>query len=461
MIGILGYGAYVPRLRFSAATKNWRWAEERTVANFDEDAVTMAVAAARDCLPADQREQIQRLFLASTSLPYSEKQSAAIVATATDLPASVLTVDIAHSLRGATTALRLALDGPGPSLVVAADRRLGQIDSQIERSAGDGAAALLLGEGRVIAKVVAASSVNTEILDVWRADTEAALRVAPDRFRAENSFYGPLLAAIERLTQEHGVKVSDIDHVALAAPDVRRHRDMLHRIGQPAEQSSPLLPNTGAAGTAQPLLELVAAFERAAPGERILLLAGGDGADAIVLETTDALAAWRSSRRPLLDRVGDCALLPDYLDYLRWHGILPRGDTTAAPPQGPAPAALFRQQESLLRFHGGRCAECSMLQFPSQRVCAKCQTRDRMDPVPLADVGATLFSYSLDHIAGTPDVPHVHGVVDFDGGGRAVFQITDRAVEEMTIGLGLRPTLRKLGVADGVHPYLWKMTPAR
>ena len=461
MIGILGYGAYLPRSRFTAATKNWQWPDERAVANFDEDTVTMAVAAARDCLPRDQQAQIQRLFLASTSAPYSEKQAATIVATAADLPTSVLTVDIAHSLRGATTALRLALDGAGPSLVVAADHRFGQIGSQIERSGGAGGAALLLGEGAVLATVVAASSVSTEVLDTWRLDGETVLRVAPERFRADNSIHGPLLAAVEKLEQEHGLKASEVDHVALAAPDSRRHRDVLRRIGLPAEQSSALLPRTGNAGAAQPLLELVAALERAAPGERILLLAAGDGADAIILEATDALVAWRSARRPLLDRAGDGTPLPDYLDYLRWRGILPLGDETAPPAHGPAPAALYRQQHSLLRFHGGRCGACGMLQYPPQRVCTKCQTRDQMDPVPLADVGATLFSYSLDRIAGTPDLPLVHGVVDFDGGGRAVFQITDRSTEEMAIGLRLAPTLRKLGVADGVHPYLWKMTPAR
>ena len=429
------------------------------MANFDEDSVTMAVAAARDCLSSGQLGQVRRLFLASTSLPYSEKQSAVTVATAVDLPKSTLTVDIAHSLRGATTALQLAADGPGPTLVVASDKRLGEIESAIERTAGDGAAALLVGEGEVIAKIVAASSINTEILDVWRPDGASALRVAHDRFRAENSFQGPLLAALEQLEQEHGLKASDVQHVALSAQNVRQHREALGRIGQPDAEPSPLLTNIGMAGTAQPLLELIAALDRAEPGERILLLAGGDGADAIVLEATDALKAWRSARRPLLEQAADCAPLPDYLDYLRWQGILP--DAASQPRRGPRPTSVHREEDTLVRLHGGRCGGCGAVQYPTQRVCPECRARDQMEPVPLANLGATLFSYSFDRISPTHDIPHVHGVVDFDGGGRAVFQITDRDLDEIAVGLKLAPTFRKLDIAEDVHPYLWKMTPVR
>ena len=50
MAGIIAHGAYVPRFRLGPDTLGWTASTERAAANFDEDSVTMAVAAGLDCL---------------------------------------------------------------------------------------------------------------------------------------------------------------------------------------------------------------------------------------------------------------------------------------------------------------------------------------------------------------------------------------------------------------------------
>ena len=62
MPGIISYGAYVPlwRLPRGAIVKGLRG--EKAVANFDEDSITMSVAAARGCLDDVDREGIDGLF---------------------------------------------------------------------------------------------------------------------------------------------------------------------------------------------------------------------------------------------------------------------------------------------------------------------------------------------------------------------------------------------------------------
>lgn len=114
MVGITSFGAYIPYLRLPlAAISGGKKAEggpEKAVANYDEDALTLAVAAGIDCLRGIDRKTIDGVLFASTSYAFKEKQGAAIVAKALDLRRDVLTADVGDSLRAGTNALRAAID---------------------------------------------------------------------------------------------------------------------------------------------------------------------------------------------------------------------------------------------------------------------------------------------------------------------------------------------------------------
>src|SRR6266481_1666614 len=165
MVGITSYSAYIPmfRLPFTAIAGGGRKVAasgggERSVANYDEDSVTMAVAAATNCLEGIDRASVDGVLFASTSYAYKEKQAASIIAKALDLRREVVTADFADSLRAGTTALRAALDavkaGSARSvLVVASDCRPAAPRSALERSFGDGAAAFLIGGDKVAVTV--------------------------------------------------------------------------------------------------------------------------------------------------------------------------------------------------------------------------------------------------------------------------------------------------------------------
>ena len=113
MTGITSIGAYVPRYRLSVEeiAKFWRIkgaVGEKAVAGYDEDTITMAVAAASDCLSLSDKPDA--LYLATTTNPYREKQGAAIIASAIDLNKEDFTADFTNSLRSASIAMRAALD---------------------------------------------------------------------------------------------------------------------------------------------------------------------------------------------------------------------------------------------------------------------------------------------------------------------------------------------------------------
>src|SRR3989475_4240576 len=145
MVGITSYGAYVPMLRLplAAITGGKPGGPEKAVANWDEDAVTMAMAAAIDCLRGIDRASIDGVLFASTSYPFKEKQGAAIVARALDLRRDVLTADLGDSLRAGTTALRTALDAVKAGsadriLIVAGETRKAAPLSGMDANLGDG-----------------------------------------------------------------------------------------------------------------------------------------------------------------------------------------------------------------------------------------------------------------------------------------------------------------------------------
>ena len=138
MVGITAYGAYVPMLRLPLAAIGGGQAKpggpEKAVANWDEDAITMGVAAAIDCLRGVDRDGVDAVVFASTSYPFKEKQGAAIIAKALDLRRDVYTADVGDSLRAGTNALRAGLDAVKAGsakrvLVVAAETRMRPVPS--------------------------------------------------------------------------------------------------------------------------------------------------------------------------------------------------------------------------------------------------------------------------------------------------------------------------------------------
>ena len=91
MAGIISFGVHIPayRLPRAAIAQHWETSGlpgERAVANHDEDSLTMAVAAARNCLKHVAPSRIGALYFATTTSPYLEKQSAALIAAVLSLP---------------------------------------------------------------------------------------------------------------------------------------------------------------------------------------------------------------------------------------------------------------------------------------------------------------------------------------------------------------------------------------
>ena len=467
MVGITSYGAYVPLWRLGKGTADWRAPGERSMASFDEDSITMAVAAAINCLGNTDRSTVDGLIFASTTSPYAEKQAATTVSLGADLRRDITTMDCTDTLRAGTTAMRAAIDAVKAGsarkvLLTVADMPMGGPRSSVEANSGDGAAAFLFGNTDVAVEVLDSYTIADEITDIWRPAGDATKATWEDRFCLEEGYVRNVKEAATAMMKKAKLTPKDFAKAVFYAPDARRHREMARTLGfAPEAVQDPLFGTVGSAGAAHVPMMLVAALEEAKPGDKILVVSYGNGADAYVLQVSGQIEKIRG-QRGIKALVASKKILPEYGTYLQWRGLFSPDSGVRRPPLMPPSApAVLRERDWNLRFHGVKCNNCGYIQHPPQRVCTKCHARDNFEAVRLSDKRAKVFTYAMDYVAGTIDVPMVLCVLNLEGGGRILSAMTDRDINEMKVGMPVELSFRKLYYVGGVHNYFWKCIPVR
>jgi hydroxymethylglutaryl-CoA synthase len=437
MSGILAYGAYLPAYRLGSDSGV---RGRRVVASFDEDATTMAVEAARG-LPTPGS-----VWWASTSPPYLDKTNAVTVHAALRLPSSVPAADLVGSARSTFAGIRAALATGG--LVVAADVRVGKPGSLDERAGGDGAAALLLGEGEVIAEVLGVASESRELLDRWRDPHRTTGEQWEERFGFEQ--YADLVRAVATRLLD-GAGLAEADHVVVTSgnPGVTKRAGALVK-GALTSSGSPI----GFSGAADPLLGLASVLDVADPGDTILVLSAADGCDGILLRATDLLPSRRASR-PVADQLAGGREVA-YPTYLSWRGLLERELPRRPEPDRPAGPPSSRAAGWKFGFVGSRCTDCGFVHLPPLRVCRACGATDRMESVAGDELTGAVATYTVDRLAYSPSPPVVDVVVDFAGGGRTTLEVADADPAVIQVGAQVGLAFRRLFTAGSVHNYFWK-----
>ncbi len=477
MVGITSYGAYIPYNRLPRSVIGKAWGRpggrgEKAVANFDEDPITMAVAAGIDCLNGIDPKTVDSLFLATTTSPYKERQNSTIVSTALDLRREVRNADLTNCLRAGTTALLSAMDtingGSAKSaMVTAADMRLGGASGENELNFGDGGAALLVGNERVAVEIEGSYTLSEDFPDYWRAHNDTFVRSWEERFGLDEGYNKFPVEAAAGVMKKCNLTPKDFAKACFYGTTSRRHTDVGRRMGfEPAQVQEPLLDTVGNTGAALLLMILVAALEEAKPGDRILLVSYGNGSDALVLRVTEEIEKIRD-RRGIKRHLQIQRKLDNYEKYLRWRGLVPL-EPPARPERKPiAMSSLWREHRSALPLYGVKCKKCGTPQLfldahsSRSRVCVECLAKDEFEPYRFADKRGKVVTFSHDFLAVSDDPPTTLTVVDFEGGGRGAFEMADRDPEECKVGMRVEMTFRKLFFERGVHNYYWKCKPLR
>jgi 3-hydroxy-3-methylglutaryl CoA synthase/uncharacterized OB-fold protein len=464
MRGIVSYGAYLPywrlqRSAISGALGSGGGRGARTVASYDEDTTSIAVEAGRIALrSAPAGYAPSSVWLATTDPAYLDKTNACAAHAALALPSTVAAVDAIGSVRSGVGAAFAAFAGGGIALL--SDIRTGRPGGADEAAGGDGAVALVYGDGDdVIATPVANAASTAEFLDRWRTPGERYSKQWEERF-GEHALVPLADQAVTDGLKAAGLTAADLDHVIVTGLHGRAVRSVATAIGaRPDAYADDLTAEIGNTGTAHWGLVLADVLDRAEPDQTIAVVVLGDGCDVVVWRTSAALGRRRPSptvREQIASTRDD---LP-YARFLTWRGFLEREPPRRPEPERPAAPPSSRSAAWKYGFFGSR-DEAGFVHLPPSRVSMESGAIDQMAPVRMADTRATVATYTVDRLAYSLSPPVVAAVIDFDGGGRFQCELTDVDPAAVKIGSRVEMTFRRLYAQDGVHNYFWKARPLR
>ena len=472
--GIAAWGTYLPswRLQRSAIAGvlgSGGGKGTRSVASYDEDTTTLAVEAGRRALAtAPGAAAVQDLFLSTPDPAYLDKTSATTAHAALGLGRGCGAYDLAGSSRSAiATFLGGAATAAGgrTALTLVADLRTGLAGSAEERESGDGAAAFVFAPDGAVAELIGRGVASDEFLDRWRVPGEADSHVWEERFGEE--IYVPLAReAFAAALKDAGITESDVDHAVVSGLHARATKAAAGGLGVRDGVLAPTLTGSiGNLGAAQFAVALCDVLERARPGQTIVVLSLADGADAIVLRTTAALAEAQQDRAgaavpSVAEQIAAGRDDLTYANFLTWRSQLRREPPRRPDPERPAAPTVYRSEEWKYAFAASRCLACGFRHMPPTRACLSCHAIDQMQPERLADVLGTVATFTIDHLAYSMSPPVIGVIIDFDGGGRFRCELTDAVASEVSIGDRVAMTFRRVWTAQGVHNYFWKARPA-
>ncbi len=481
MIGITSYGAYIPRLRLDrmAIFQAMGWFApaimmvaqgERSMCNWDEDTLTMAVGASRDCLRGQNKGELDALYLASTTLPFGDRQNAGIVSAALNLRDDLITADYTASQKAATTALITALEsiksGERKSIMVAAsDSRQTKTAYFYEMWFGDGAAALTVGDSDVIAEYKGSYSMSCDFVDHYRGADKKYDYVWEERW-TRDAGYGEIIPhVVNGLFGKLGITMEDVDKFVYPCFFKRDHRNIAQGLGATPEK---LVDNMhevcGETGAAHSFMMFISALEEAKPGDRILVCGFGQGANALYFEVTENITKL-AARNGVAGSLANKKSTDNYLKWLKFRDLIQTemGIRAEAPTQ-TATSVLWRKNKMILGLVGGQCRECGTPQFPKADICVnpECGAVHSQDDYEFADIPAKVKTFTGDLLSVSVDPPAIYGMVQFEGGGRVVADFTDCELDDIKVGLPVHMAFKRKGVDKerGFVNYFWKAVPA-
>lgn len=330
--GIICTGCYLPDFRMSASVSSRAWGPslgehgQKSVPNHDEDATTMAIAAGQSALDAAgiARDQIDAVWIGTESKPYVVKSIAATVAAALGLSPWVNAADLEFACRGAMEALlgmaaRVAAGHSRYGLVVGVDAAQGRPGDELERSAGAGAAAFVVGpvESSIAAMSQAVTYV-TDTPDFFRRDG-AEYPTHANRFTGQPAYFHHIGAAVRAYFEKTGTSPRDYRYAVFHQPNLKFPQQLSQALGFVAEQVDPVMlyPAIGNTYAANCFLGIIRALELADSGDRVLVgsYGSGAGADCFSVRVTGRNATRESSR--LEDFLKQSVSVGDYGEYLR------------------------------------------------------------------------------------------------------------------------------------------------
>jgi hydroxymethylglutaryl-CoA synthase len=335
LVGIVGYGAYVPRYRLPGSEISRVWTEsntkspvrEKAVPGLDEDTATMSVEAARNALAraAIDPRQLGAVWVGSESHPYAVKPTGTIVAEAIGATPATLAADWQFACKAGTEAFQagIGLVGSGMAdyaLAIGMDTAQGRPGDALEYTAGAGGAAYIVGpEAEALAVILRSLSYVSDTTDFWRRPTTHYPSHA-ERFSGDPGYFGHVMPAAEEMMHVMETTPEVYDYVIFHQPNPKFPTRALEDLGFKAPQwkTGLLVSEIGNTYAGSAMIGLSAVLDEAKPGQRILMVSYGSGAgsDAFDLLVTDRIVDAQRRAPTTRDYIRRRVQI-DYAQYVR------------------------------------------------------------------------------------------------------------------------------------------------
>lgn len=463
---IVAVGGYLPLLRLDRAQAakslrhfglGGRQVGYRSVAGWDEDALTLAAEASRGLVETPPA----KLVFASTSAPFIDRAHSALLVDALSLPRETRTADVAGTRRCAVSALLDALLSREDAVIAAGERRPAKAGSPSHLAYGDGASAIRTGtEGG--ATLIGWSSVSHDLLDSYASRGHETAYASEERFARDIATANIIVPAIAAACSMAGISPADIKGAAVHEPLAGMWKDIARKSGITApNHAATVSERTGDLGAAHACFALGIALDAARPGDTILVAGFGSGCDALILRVDEKVAGASAVRAAL----GAGEASSDYVRLLALTGNLDLDFGVRSEFEQKAQATVLeRYGRDTIGFIGGRDQQGNV-QFPKTPIPVRpgAEGREAYEDVRLADLPATLASVTADRLNYTPDPPFWFGLVQFDNGARLLMELTDASVDGFAVGdaLGMRLRIKSIDKRRGMRTYFWKAAPAK
>jgi len=339
-VGIIGYGAYVPRYRLPAREVARIWMggqgglpiKEKSVPGLDEDVATMSIEAARNAMARARidPQELRAVWVGSESHPYAVKPTSTIVAEAIGAVPHTQAADWEFACKAGTEALvaAIALVGSGMgryAMALGMDTAQGKPGDALEYTAGAGGAAYIVGPAEESLAIINASySYVTDTPDFWRRP-EAKYPEHGMRFTGEPAYFKHIFEAGKHLMEGSGTTAKDYRWAIFHQPNTKFPQRVASMLGFSKEQIDPglLVSVIGNTYAGAALIGLTSTLDIAQPGDRILVVSFGSGAgsDAFDIVVTQELPARRDLATMTRDYIARRTEI-DYATYVRYRGKL-------------------------------------------------------------------------------------------------------------------------------------------
>jgi len=347
-IGIVSYGAYIPRYRIAPQEIGKVWGTDgealsrgllifsKSVPSPDEDVITISVEAARNMMKrvSIDPQEIGAIYVGSESHPYAVKPSGTIVAEAIEASPNLTVADFEFACKAGTAAIQACMGLVGSGMVkygvaIGADTSQGAPGDPLEYSASAGGAAFLIGSHKLIAKINHTCSYTTDTPDFWRREGQP-YPSHEGRFTGEPAYFKHIIANAKSLMEMAGSKPDDYDYAIFHQPNGKFPMRVAKQLGFSEEQIEVglLTPFIGNTYSGCVPLGLSAILDVAKPNERILAIAYGSGAgtDAFDITVTPGIKRIRKTAAPTVRELVENKKFIDYATYAKFRGkILMKG----------------------------------------------------------------------------------------------------------------------------------------